>query len=671
MSIDIGFRIYVGTNDPLPCHNTVVSLGAATHAYAEHMAAVAKHLFGEPNARHSKKDEWRYGRNGSLSIHLKLGTWYNHETKEGGGVLDLICKEIGGDAKDAREWMHQQGFVNGHANGHDHSQKRKIVETFSYEDEQGNEMFEVVRFEPKGFSQRRRANGGYIWSVKGLDTAIPFRLPDLIDAIAMERPVVIVEGERKVDLLRKWNIPATCNAGGASKWKEGHSRYLKGADVIIMPDNDDAGILHADSVAQSLAGIASRIRVLLLPDLKPKGDVVDWAKNGGTPEKLWELVENEAVEWQPRHSDSGDIGQDAETPLGEKGPAEPEGNLITPAAEFIKGLISLDYVVDGLFIRGFLYSLTAMTGHGKTAIALLISEIASNRKRRRKLGKHDVEHVRVVYIACENAIDVQMRLIGMEHHFGFDCADLDLFVIDKVFDLEKNLDCIRKEVEAFGGDIGLVIIDTSAAMFQGDEENNNVQSLAHAKTQRKLCELPGRPCVISLTHPTKSVASQQQLLPRGGGAYLNEVDGNFTAWKHEDHLTTLSWTGKLRGPDFDPVEFRLARVETDRLKDSKGRLLPTVVAEIATPDQIKETEEKAEFQEEKLLDAMADNPGASMDKLAAAIGGNWNKSLVNRVMGRLEQQRLVAKQGRNYTLTKAGDKIVSRNKPGETKRNAL
>ena len=38
---------------------------------------------------------------------------------------------------------------------------------------------------------------------------------ELLEAIAAEQTVFIVEGEPKVDLLRRWKVPATCNAGGA------------------------------------------------------------------------------------------------------------------------------------------------------------------------------------------------------------------------------------------------------------------------------------------------------------------------------------------------------------------------------------------------------------------------------------------------------------------------
>jgi hypothetical protein len=45
------------------------------------------------------------------------------------------------------------------------------------------------------------------------------------------------------------------------------------------------------------------------------------------------------------------------------------------------------------------------------------------------------------------------------------------------------------------------------------------------------------------------------------------VNGNFTAWAHDERLTTFHWTGKLRGPDFDPIEFRLPVVNTTNLTD--------------------------------------------------------------------------------------------------------
>jgi hypothetical protein len=348
-------------------------------------------------------------------------------------------------------------------------------------------------------------------------------------------------------------------------------------------------------------------------------------------------------------------------------PSDTEGRLVLTVSQFLEAHVPPDYVIDGLFKRGYLYSFTAMTGAGKTAIWLLISEIASNRKRRGKLGIHEVEHVRVVYIACENATDVRERLIGMEATMGFSREDLDLLVIDKVFDLKKELPRIRKEVENFGGNVGLVVIDTSAAMFQGEDENNNQQALEHAKTQRKLCELPGRPCVVALAHPTKVVVSAEHLLPRGGGAYLNEVDGNFTAWGHDGNLSTMSWAGKLRGPTFDPIEFRMRQITTPKLVDRKGRQMPTVAAEVITDAEVNDIEETNKQQEDRLLAAMVANSRGSLSEWAIECG--WfqpkdktapYKALVQRVLKRLVASKLIKNYGRGYSISKPGKSAAKR-----------
>jgi hypothetical protein len=338
--------------------------------------------------------------------------------------------------------------------------------------------------------------------------------------------------------------------------------------------------------------------------------------------------------------------------------------LILTLPEFLAGYIPPDYLVDGMMQRHFFYALTGMTSAGKTAVALLIAIYVAMRTVGEKLGSHEIEHGRVLYIACENATDVRMRLIGMAEKIGFDPADLDLLVIEQLeTTLEKDLPRITKEAEAFGP-LALIIVDTSASIFPGDDENNNAQMIAHAKVQRRLCDLAGRPTVLALCHPPKNVSSQEQLLPRGGGGYLNETDGNFTLFAHDDKLADMHWTGKFRGPDFEKITFHLTTITTTRLTDAKGRLLPTVMAEVITEAQVEENEEKAAFQENRLLAAMAAKPHGSLTAWAQHCGWTLrappgepvqpNKSLAQRVMRRLEESKFVHKNGRSYTLTKTG-----------------
>jgi len=173
---------------------------------------------------------------------------------------------------------------------------QKIVATYDYKDESGAILFQVVRYEPKGFRQRRPdGKGGWTWSVKGV-RQVPYRLDAI--AAAPGKPVVIVEGEKDADNLARLGSVVTCNAGGAGKWTEEHSQCLAGRVVIILPDNDDTGRSHAESVAASLQGIATTVRVVELPGLPPKGDVSDWLAAGGTRDQLRDLAKA-TPEWAP------------------------------------------------------------------------------------------------------------------------------------------------------------------------------------------------------------------------------------------------------------------------------------------------------------------------------------------------------------------------------------
>jgi hypothetical protein len=354
-------------------------------------------------------------------------------------------------------------------------------------------------------------------------------------------------------------------------------------------------------------------------------------------------------------------------------PPNPPAKLILTLPEFLAVYVAPDYLVDGMMQRHFFYALTGMTSAGKTAVAFLIAVYVAMRTVGEKLGSHEIEHGRVLYIACENATDVRMRLIGMAEKIGFDPADLDLLVIEQLeTTLEKDLPRITKEAEAFGP-LALIIVDTSASIFPGDDENNNAQMIAHAKVQRRLCDLPGRPTVLALCHPPKNVSSQEQLLPRGGGGYLNETDGNFTLFAYGDKLADLHWTGKFRGPDFETITFHLSTITTTKLTDAKGRLLPTVMAEVITEAQVAENEEKAVWQENRLLAAMIAVPHGSLADWAKHCGwtlkappgepARSNKQLAHRVMVRLVDNKFATLSGRNYMVTKAG--LAAIQKPTE------
>jgi hypothetical protein len=129
--------------------------------------------------------------------------------------------------------------------------------------------------------------------------SVPYRLPELLAALDADgdTEVYIVEGEAKVDLLRSWGLVATCNAGGAEKWTAEHSAYLRGARITILPDNDTAGQKHLRKVGGMLHEVGARVRFVELPNLPPKGDIIDWGKAGHTREEFLALADA-APEWK-------------------------------------------------------------------------------------------------------------------------------------------------------------------------------------------------------------------------------------------------------------------------------------------------------------------------------------------------------------------------------------
>jgi hypothetical protein len=155
------------------------------------------------------------------------------------------------------------------------TEQKQIERIYSYEDEKGELLYEVIRFNPKGFSQRRPdGNGGYIYNTQGVRKVL-YKLPQLI-ATPLEVPVFIVEGEKDADRLISEGLPATTNPGGAGKWLPEYNEYFRGRAVAVLPDNDEAGRKHAKMVAGSLCGIAASVKIVKLNGLPPKGDVSDW-----------------------------------------------------------------------------------------------------------------------------------------------------------------------------------------------------------------------------------------------------------------------------------------------------------------------------------------------------------------------------------------------------------
>jgi 5S rRNA maturation endonuclease (ribonuclease M5) len=216
------------------------------------------------------------GKDGRVLIHCHAGCSVNN-----------ICQALGIDLRDL---FPQKPKV--YAGG-----KSPIVATYDYRAANGKLLFQVCRTADKRFFQRRPdGKGGWI---NGLGDVKPvlYRLPEVLQALKQGETIFIPEGEKDVDNLARLGLAATCNPMGAGKWRDHYSNWLKGANVVILPDNDEPGRKHAQQVAQSLYGKAASVKVLELPGLPAKGDVSDWLEAGHTKEELMRLAE-ETPDWR-------------------------------------------------------------------------------------------------------------------------------------------------------------------------------------------------------------------------------------------------------------------------------------------------------------------------------------------------------------------------------------
>ena len=216
----------------------------------------------------------------------------------------------------AKELFHQNGTAkkNG-ANGissatargcsseADAGRKLKLVESYPYVDANGKLLFEVCRYEPKTFRQRQpdpAKPGKWLSNLAGVQP-VPYRLPDLLTAAKAGETLFIVEGEKDVAAMVANGFTATCNAGGAGKWKDDFAQYFAGAKAVrIIADKDTPragsetpGRKHAVAVAASLKGKVPSVKVFELPDVdgKPVKDAHDFFAASGTAAKLRELAE--------------------------------------------------------------------------------------------------------------------------------------------------------------------------------------------------------------------------------------------------------------------------------------------------------------------------------------------------------------------------------------------
>jgi hypothetical protein len=353
--------------------------------------------------------------------------------------------------------------------------------------------------------------------------------------------------------------------------------------------------------------------------------------------RSWEKAED---------SSSGSQGQKSEK---NKKPAI----AILSSSRFLSTWAPQCFLWKGIIEEGRLLTMCGPTGTGKTAIGLLMALAIA---RGQELAGRRTRQAGVLFLAGENPTDVKTRWKTALGREMIDPDTVDVHFVEGRFNIEEQLDAIHAHLTTHP--TGLVIPDTLQAFFDGDDSNSNDQMKAAAFGFREITK--AGPAVLIPAHPKKG-ASRDNNVPYGGGALLNEVDGNISLWGSQA-CVELHWCGKFRG-SFDPVHFALDVCQMPDVLDLDGDPITTVIARAIGGDEAETQEEVLNGELICLLAAIRDNPGASIERLGTACAPmaglpGWSRSNTDRRLKALIARGLIEKSLGKVVLTAKGGRFL-------------
>ena len=451
----------------------------------------------------------------------------------------------------------------------DDSLEAHIAATYAYCDEGGTLLFEVVRYEPKGFKQRRPdGNGGWNWNLNGV-RRVPYRLPEVLKA----KSVLVVEGEKDCETAHRVGIVATCNAGGAGKWRAEYSECLRGKRVAIISDADEPGRKHAQEVAASLFGKVESLKVLELPGVK---DLSEWIEGGGTRGVLVEFI-REAPQWTTQSSAT----------------AEATARIIRTWDEIpdatMMAATKIEWVVEGIIPRASVTLIAGEPGSYKSWLALsLLGSIVCGKK----YLERECAALPVLYLDRENPLPVvheRLAILGIEslcdsRIWGGWLPDNPPAIGD-----ERLVQIARERCP-------LLIFD-SLIRFHTADENSATEMAQVMQNLRMLANVGAT--VVALHHRPKSETSRY----RGSSDIAGGVDTAFSVSR--DRQTGIVELGCFKSRFIEEFSITLRPDLT-----GAGEFAVTEAPETAT----------ARNEAEQLVQAIRTNPGWTQSQLLGASG---------------------------------------------------
>jgi hypothetical protein len=377
---------------------------------------------------------------------------------------------------------------------------------------------------------------------------VPYRLDQIL--LQPEMPIFVVEGEKCANILGMHGLVATTNHGGAKNWKPAINKWFEGRNVIVLPDNDEAGQNHANVVINQLYSVAKQIKRVSLPGLPEKGDVADWFAMGMTINDLIQMCKTASV-----------IDREPED-------VKPESNALqTLDMNQLINMPPVDWLVDDMITAHGFSVIYGAPGIGKSFLSIDMSlAIAYGDEwhgRETKKGG-------VLYIAGEGVAGMGRRVKAwMLHNKKQDITDFHVIPQTVKMLEQEGLDALIETIESFDVPFRLIVIDTLARTLAatGNDENSATDTgllIEQCNEIQRRCGV----AVLAVAHSGKDAGRSV----RGSSAVLGGAD-TVIGMTGGEGLATIKMEKQKDSEGIEPMHFELLPIAL--LEDSSAVLVPT------------------------------------------------------------------------------------------------
>jgi predicted transcriptional regulator len=548
------------------------------------------------------------------------------------------------------------------------------VSAFHYADAKGEPVFVVLRADPfssedkKSFAQLVLEGGR--WKMGAPEGERPlYLLREMLAADPVE-PVLLVEGEKKADLLVSLGFVATTSAQGSKSPGATDWSSLRGRRVVAFADNDEAGRSYVEAARKlALAAGAAGFAVANLDGLAESEDVVDWAEriDGDTARaQLAALVEAAVGTMEQREE------EDAHGP--EWRSLSFDELLAQPPVEWL---------VEGLLPRVGVALLASEPRAGKSFLALDVAlHLACNGST--FFGKSLRGHGAVAYVALEGLGGMAARARAWRSCYSEEQLAHPLHLIrwNGAAPLTEGQDAFADELRRCkrkSSSLALVIVDTLTLGLAADENDSAEVGVALRFLAALADEL--RCCVLLLHHVRKDgklgKPSRMTLADvRGSSALVGNVDCVLGLEHREGREERALLSLKMKdGEQGAPLWFRLVPQLTGLMRED-GTPETSCVVESAEPPvevEVDREEEKAKRESarldkrrqevvESILGLVEKRPGLNRTALkqAAGVAAKLAHQVISELLaeGRLEERTAKGK-GKGIHLPELPEELAS------------